>query len=121
MSFIMGGQPSGLQRNLEFPICLLCNNYHCEDCYHVLFYCNASNETHEVYLSRLHDVMPQSMANEMNQMTIRDKVRFLLSPLQSSYIPEWNNIYVAIASFIFAMYPQKASMYDEINLAYSSV
>ena len=100
---------------------MLCSNYQRDDCYHVLFNCSALNETREEYLARLYDVMPQAMANVVNEITIKDKVKFLLSPLNSRYIPEWNNIYVAIASFVFAVYSQRANIYDENKLELLSV
>ena len=56
--------------------------------------------------------MPSAMHNDFLNMTDLEKLYFMLSPLKSEYISEWNAIYMAIASMIFEMYQDRAKRYD---------
>ena len=116
MAIIMGGQPCKLQRNFDSKTCKLCSENSKDDLTHVLFNCLALSELRNLHLYALSNVMPQAMKNTFDTMSVNEKIIFMLSPLHSGYIPEWNVIYIKIASFVQAIYKMRAKLYDEALL-----
>ena len=112
MAIVMGGQPRGLQRNFDKSKCKLCSANCKEDPQHIIFNCNELQEVRNTKLLEMYSVMPKSMVNNMLDMTVSQQAMFILSPLRSLYIPEWNDIYVSIASLIFEIYKCRAMKYD---------
>ena len=116
MAIIMGGQPSGMQRNFNSRTCQLCFCNNRDDLFHILFRCNELETPRIRLLSKLSNAMPFAMATEFNNMNVNDKTMFILSPLKSLYVAEWNNIYVAIAIFVKEIYAARAKLYDNLEM-----
>lgn len=115
MAVIMGGQPRGLQRNFESSTCKLCTMNCTEDPLHVIFKCAELSDVRHNKMSKMYSCMPRAMYNDLLNMAELEKAHFILSPMRSKYIPEWNDIYMSIASMIFEIYEYRAKKYDDIQ------
>ena len=110
----MGGQPKCMQRNIDKRICLICDTRTPDTALHILLECNALSDVRNVNLLKFKKSMPLVMSICFQGMSREEKLRFLLSPLLSSYIPEWRQVYEAIASMVYALYATRANLYDAL-------
>ncbi len=83
--------------------CQICNR--AEDSVdHMLFICPGMVALRETMWQTVIGTMPTAMAADLEVMNSYQKVVFILSGLKSSYILEWNEIYVSLVKFVCAMY-----------------
>jgi hypothetical protein len=52
-------------------------------------------------------VLPPAMVDGFDKMSSVEKTVFMLSGKNCDYISEWNDIYIAIANFIYGMYIER--------------
>ena len=116
MAIVMGGQPISLQRNFGSSKCNLCHVNSKDDPSHLMFECSQLSEIRQAKIQQIYAHMPVAMVENILQMNVCQKTLFILSPLRSSYTPEWNDIYVSIASMVFAIYTERAKIYDQMDL-----
>ena len=69
------------------------------------------NEIRRHYLNEFNHVMPQAMKRAFDNMAVNEEVQFIISLLQSQYIPEWNDIYMSIAFFVHDIYVLRANLH----------
>ena len=112
MAVLMGGQPSGLQRNFDRKLCQICCDRVEDNAIHVILSCNALTSLRDTLLRSLYDSMPNSMLTCYQIMSPSDKVAFLLSPLSCSFVQEWLIVYENIANMVFKLYSTRAILYD---------
>ena len=117
MAVLLGGQPRGMQINIEQSRCNLCSQNENETNIHVLLKCTRLNLERTSLLRELKTSMPTAMAEDVNSMLPSQVCMFLLSGMNSQFIPEWINIYEKICKFVYNMYKTRRKLYDDANLS----
>ena len=112
MSVLMGSQPPGMLCNFDSNICQLCRSRNNETILHVLFGCQELGILRHELLNNIIDVMPNAMKHAYTNMTVQQKLLFLLSPLNCNFNHEWINIYRNILIFVCKMYSSRKEKYD---------
>ena len=112
MALLLGGQPTGLQRNIEGKRCQLCYSDTNDDVVHVLWACQALDKCRKPRWENVISTMPESMAQDIQQLQWNEITLCILSGLGKTYIPEWSKTYVEIVNFMYEMYLFRAKLYD---------
>ena len=94
------------------PFCEACDDRLVEDAKHVLFECKGNSRKRLPLWQSILNCCPDQLSRELRQMPIDDRVVFLLSGLGNSFIPEWSNLYNAIAKFVHILYYSRCA--DEV-------
>ena len=114
VAVLLGGQPRGIQRNIDHKICKICYLRAAEDPAHILFKCPALAAKRETTWHRVLASMPLGMSRSLAEMPLQSMTEFILTGMKSeSYIEEWDEIYLTIANFVFSMYNHRKDLYDE--------
>ena len=112
MAVLLGGQPRKLQQNFGSRACGLCLVGALESPQHILFEC----ESLQVHRRRLWPGvllhMPRAMQREVMLCEPIQKTTLLLSALNSTFIPEWVDIYENIAKYVYDMYIARNKQYE---------
>ena len=118
MAIIMGSQPKGMQHNFNMSSCYLCHLHERDSPTHILFKCRAQNlvQARTNQWQNILSVMPPAMLDHVNSLNDEDKTSFILTGLNSSYIPEWLPIYTNISVYISQMYSIRDSLYGEMQV-----
>ena len=94
------------------PICTLCDAAVAETAFHMIFDCDAF----AIIRNRLWDEceygFPQAMFRELNCMSSKEKIEFIVSAFRCDYTDGWNDAYKAIANFCCAMYRERQIMIE---------
>ncbi len=80
----------------------------------MLFHCAGLSDLRRELTLVLLEAMPPAMVLELNTMTDYQKTNFVLGGLNSAYIPEWDNIYSAIGTFVHDMYTERQRVVAEL-------
>ena len=91
------------------PFCEACDGRNVEDAKHILFECTGNARERIALWQTILDCCPDQLSRELMQMSIHDRVVFLLSGLGNCFIPEWSVIYNAIVKFIHSLYYGRCS------------
>lgn len=114
LAIAMGGQPRGMQRNIGFKKCPLCELHEVDTPTHILFSCPELTPTRTKAWHNVLRRMPPAMVIDVESLTLECKTTFILSGLNCiSYVSEWKHVYVALCEFVYCMYRKRADMYDE--------
>ena len=115
LSILMGGQPSGLQRNYRRTQCKLCHGFAAETNEHIILECTSLQKyRHSLWnsvISSMNEVLKLDMISRGN----KDKVCLMLSCYKETYVAEWNDLYKSTANFIYTMYVRRAEAYDSLE------
>ena len=116
VSVLMGGQPKGLQCNLQFKICKLCDTRTADSPQHILLECDALKATRDPKMEDILICLPRGMQNSIDAMDIREKFVFLASGLKcDSFIEEWSYILIKVCNFVYDIYVIRKSQYDMLE------
>ena len=115
MSVLLGSQPKGIQNNIGMSMCNLCDKRQPDDATHVLFACDGLTPVRALHWRHVLSTMPPAMAREMDAATNDKITTLILSGLGGSYIAEWRDTYIAIASFVWHMYRERHQLYIRAN------
>ena len=116
VAILLGGQPSGMQRNLTKITCKLCESGSRDEPHHVLFDCVSLDMRRILSWPKVVQCMPLGMIRDITECgSSRANTELLLSCLVGSYIPEWGTLYAANAKFIYDMYQERKTKYDSIE------
>ena len=85
------------------PYCEYCDYRAVEDPHHVLFVCTENLEMRNRLWQEIRCTLPDAMGNEVDEMSIPNKLLFLLGGL-GSYIPEWIDIYKSCVQYVHVIY-----------------
>ena len=116
MSLLMGGQPSGMQRNLSRSKCALCESHSADTPHHVLFICEALGWIRDVKWENVCEKMPNALLHDIRCMSPSDKTEMLLSCFGGTYTSEWQDMYAEVVKFIYYMYKARCNAYDNLPL-----
>ena len=114
LSVLMGGQPKYFQRNFDRFKCQLCSLDKSDDAVHILTECPALDEVRANLWRKLLEKMPSNMNSSVNDMIPPERVKFILSCLNGTYIAEWNEVYRETARYVHFIYHKRALLYDEM-------
>ncbi len=89
-------------------VCQLCTSFEQENLQHMLFQCVALQETRVRLWGEVEAVAPPALTLEMNSLGARERTIFILAGFRSGYIPEWEDTYKAILSFVVNMYIRRS-------------
>ena len=115
MSVIMNCQPRGMFCHRSGRKCSICDSNNIDSPQHVLFECPRLQTTRLLYLGRLIQTMPASLAASFEEADLKTKTRILLSAYGSNYpIEEWIDLYCETACFIYQMYTCRKEAHREL-------
>ena len=80
--------------------CKLCLTSQRNSIEHILFVCPKLQETREVQLQKVRDCNPKCLVNEINDMCIPERTRFILNAFYCNYVTEWMELYKNVLNFI---------------------
>jgi hypothetical protein len=89
------------------PNCHLCTEHVNESVDHLLFDCKHFTNIRKQLWHDACVVLPPAMVYGFDKMSSVEKTVFMLSGMNCDYISEWNDIYIAIANFIYGMYIER--------------
>ncbi len=96
-------------------VCVLCDSGETETVDHLVSVCGGLSLSR----ARLWDIaaqhLPHGMLGCLAAMGPRQKTNFLCSAFNSPYIPEWQESYEAVASFLSGLYRERQSLCASIN------
>ena len=117
MAILCGTQPNGYGANFGLdPRCQICDSFASETFEHTVFQCERLDITRQRCMDEVKDSMPRAMWDEFSKMTHSQKLKFILSGLNSTkYMPEWKYIYVSLSSLIYEIYKERALIYKRLN------
>lgn len=87
-----------------FKLCSDCDNMENDSVEHKMFKCEAVGNDRAIYWNKVLAVCPVQLAKEIVIMSLKDRSVFILNGLGNVYINEWNELYCAIALFVFNMF-----------------
>ena len=82
----------------------MCEISSLKDLRHVIFECENYNEKRECEWNIVKENIPLPMCQSLDNMTLSEKCRFVLSGMHGNYMPEFDYVYDIFLKFIFAMY-----------------
>lgn len=91
--------------------CQICPLHIREDVHHFLFDCISVRGHVECFWQELANVAPPQMFNAMQSMSAFDVTVFCFSGFQSKYVPEWDDLYHVICTYIYKVYTIRQSVY----------
>ena len=97
------------QYTVNSRTCQLCETND-ETIDHFMFVCSRLRDVRETLWSDVLASMPRPMAEYTNNMCNQEKVIFILSGFRSSYLAEWNDIYVKLLRFVGRLYISATNM-----------
>ena len=112
IALICGSQPKFFQCNFNNMFCGLCPDRLIDSPIHVLFECQSLNIYRNLYLSKIRLSMPFAMKQEFNHMNCSDKLKFILSAMNSQYSREFLLIYKSMSIFVYEMYRARKKLYE---------
>ena len=116
IALLQGCQPKGMIRNISQRYCLLCNNSSLDGPVHILFECDALKVTRDIFWEKIIDSAPIAMGNELNTISSRGKLIFIISGLKCNiYVKEWRQVYDGAACFVYNIYKKRAALYDSLD------
>lgn len=71
---------------------------------HILFECVGSLDRRTLLWSKVQDTCPISLIQDLSNMNPMERCSYILSGMNSPYIPEWKLMYSKLAAFIYDMY-----------------
>ena len=113
MGVLMGGQPSGKQI-FDGMSCKLCDKRVIDDPMHIILKCDALQLVRANSLDKLKEVMPQAMWLSFNVLMDEDKLSFIISAFNCDFTPEWQDIYIEVAKWIYITYKLRNELYDAL-------
>ena len=84
-----------------FSLCNKCDLAEIDTIEHFMFNCPSTNNIRKNYWCQVTMVCPYSLLCEMNNMPTRDLCEFILNGFYCNYVIEWNEVYCAIAAFVY--------------------
>ena len=108
VSVIMNNQPRSMQCNFDSDICQLCVFRSIDSQSHILFHCEALHTIRQTYMSRLINSMPPAMVDSFNNLSMNEKLVFMLTGTDVEFYDVMKNV----ANFVYALYQDRKRMYD---------
>ena len=96
-------------KKTDSPFCQHCTMSAEEDAMHVLFICpHNDDERHRLWNNIQNKCTPALYRNIMD-MPVHERNSFILSGLNSTFVPEWSELYHAIIVYISTLYKSRLS------------
>ena len=83
--------------------CTQCDVQSYQDTAHVLFQCPCVHDIRTVLWDKVQSSGPEPLIQHMNNLSQGERCKFILNGLLVGYEPEWINIYVSLAEFVFQL------------------
>ena len=112
VSLLMGSQPAHMQCNNASRICKMCSDQATEGVTHILMKCKSYEIVRLANLGAIMFYMPAALKLCFSMKDDVEKVQFLISGLQNSYVKEWSPLYRSITNFVYDIYKKRKDMYD---------
>ena len=84
-----------------FRVCNKCDLAAIDTIEHFMFDCPSTNNIRKIYWCCVIEACPNPLLCEMNIMSSRNLCKFILNGFNCNYVIEWNELYCAIASFVY--------------------
>ena len=111
MAIFLGTQPRGLQINFGRQPYKICDKDESETKEHIMLQCTGLNDIRERYLEIVKSLMPPAMLVDFLGLNISNRCHFLISGLNNIYVNEWDNLYGAIADYVWQIYSARNLYY----------
>ena len=85
-------------------MCVLCSSCELDTTEHILFVCSNGDIIRGELWRNVVNNCPRPLADELCQMSVFTRTKFLLNAFRSNYIREWHDIYVNVSEFIYKLY-----------------
>ena len=95
------------------PLCDQCNMHKEEDVIHVLFVCPQNEDERNRLWSMVRDACSPALYRDIMNMSIEKRLSFMISGLNSNWVPEWKELYYAIAWYINTLYTARLCLSGE--------
>ena len=92
------------ESNVTDPYCEFCDNRAIENAEHILFRCPENSRLRRELWSRIRDVSPPALYEDVEEMSINSKCMFILGGFATTYVHDWYELYSACADFIHKIY-----------------
>ena len=118
MSLLLGTQSKGTnEKAYKKKSCELCDEHYVETASHVLFKYPCLHKKRAEIFPKLTENMPSAMAGVFNthEHNAHNVTSLMLSGLRGRYVPEWFDIYAAIATYIGEMFSERNKLIDNKN------
>ena len=110
VSLLLGTHPKGTnEKAYKKKSCELCDDHYVETTCHVLFKCPCLHKKRTDSFQKLTENMPSAMAGVFNthEHNAHNVTSLMLSGLRGRYVPEWSDIYAAIATYIDEIFSER--------------
>ena len=95
-------------------LCNLCNQEP-HSIHHILFECTMIYDFRKTQWANVTKCCNNLLVSEINKMSNKEKCKFILNGFYASYTPEWNNIYMSLAKFVYFMYNKFENLLEELK------